>query len=85
MFADIDQLDETLDLIILGGYYGEGLSCRAEKATLTPRDGAGSRRSGDLSTFLMGVAENFEPGTRPTKFRALCKVGIIGRNKGQSG
>lgn len=54
----IDQLDETLDLIILGGYYGEG-----------------SRRSGDLSTFLMGVAEDFEPGTKPTKFRALCKVG----------
>ena len=31
MFADIDQLDETLDLIILGGYYGEGLLRRALK------------------------------------------------------
>ena len=37
---------------------------------------AGSRRSGDLSTFLMGVAEDFEPGTKPTKFRALCKVRV---------
>jgi DNA ligase-4 len=54
----IDGLGDTLDLIILGGYFGSG-----------------SRRSGDVSHFLLGIAEDITEGSLPTKFYGFCKVG----------
>jgi DNA ligase-4 len=50
-----------LDLLILGGYYGDG-----------------TRRSGRISHFLMGVLHqpyNPKKGEGSAKFDTICKVG----------
>ena len=53
----VDALGTTMDVIIMGGYYGEG-----------------QRRSGDVSHFLMGVAENTLDGSEPKQFYTFCKA-----------
>ena len=56
----VEGLHDTFDLLLLGGYYGEGV-----------------RRGGDISHFLLGVAEKVDlaSGARPRHFYSFCKVG----------
>jgi len=54
----LDDFSQHLDVLILGGYFGEG-----------------SRRVGDLSTFLCGVADPDPNGGHPKEFFTFCKVG----------
>ena len=58
----VEGLHDSFDLILLGGYYGEGV-----------RRG----RGGEISHFLLGVAEKVDraAGARPRLFYSFCKVG----------
>ncbi len=63
----VDGLRDNLDLILMGGYYGEG-----------------TRRSGDISHFLLGLHEHklsaeeiahyADRRKLPPKLFAFCKV-----------
>jgi ATP-dependent DNA ligase len=53
----IDETGDNVDLVILGGYYGDG------------------RRRGNISHFLLGVANQKQMSKGSYQFQALCKVG----------
>ena len=55
------SLRDTLDVIVLGGYYGKG--ARMEK------------KKGDLGSVLCCVSKPFAEGEKPDSFYAFCKVG----------
>ena len=58
----VEGMHDSFDLLLLGGYYGEGTR---------------SARAGDVSHFLLGVVEKVDPGSgeRPQSVYAFCKVG----------
>lgn len=62
----VEGLTDTLDLIILGGYFGN----------LSYRVGPGGHWSDKITTFLMGVIEKIDPENPKVAYAVpFCKVG----------
>eukprot|EP00743_Colponemidia_sp_Colp-15_P010678 GILK01011788.1.p1 GENE.GILK01011788.1~~GILK01011788.1.p1 ORF type:complete len:977 (-),score=171.66 GILK01011788.1:53-2941(-) len=60
-----DSLGDNFDLLIIGGYFGEGKR----------RTQGGGDWTDHISHFLLGVAENTAGGRKPEIFYPFCKVG----------
>lgn len=62
----IEGLTDTLDLIILGGYFGN----------LSYRTGPGGHWSDKITTFLMGLIDKIDPDNQKVAYAIpFCKVG----------